>query len=227
MPEKKTVLIVDDHPFVLRGMKSTIEATGMFGDIQGAETAEEALQLAKQSPPHVAVIDITLPDMDGIQLTREFHTIYPEMRILIVSMHIQQNYVIESFHAGARGYVVKQSSTNKFLDALRCVAQGDIFIDGKVGIDVSSILADTHSENIVRDTAYTTLSPREQQVMLMLVEGKTCREIGEELSISSRTADVHRASILKKLALENNVELVRYATAIGLIDIAPARTESE
>ena len=220
MSARRTVLIVDDHPFVLQGMKSTIEAAEMFDDIQVAATAEEALRVAEQGRPQVATVDITLPDMDGIKLTREFHKRYPDMQILIVSMHNRRNYVIESFRAGARGYVVKQSSTEKFLDALRCVAQGDYFVDGALGMDLATIFADNSDETSVRDVAYSSLSPRDQQVMRLLAEGRTCKEIGEELGISSKTADVHRANVLKKLALDNTVELVRYAAAIGLIDLS-------
>jgi DNA-binding NarL/FixJ family response regulator len=220
MPERRTVLVVDDHPLVLQGMKATIEGAGIFDEIQTAATAEEALRLAEQCRPQVATIDISLPDMDGIKLTRELRKRYPDMQILVVSMHNRPNYVIESFRAGARGYIVKQSSTEKFLDALRCVIQGDYFVDGTLGLDLATIFA-TDSEGLtVRDAAYASLSPREQQVMRLLAEGHSCREIGEQLGISSKTADVHRASVLKKLALDNSVELVRYAAAIGLIDLS-------
>lgn len=219
MPEKRTILIVDDHPIVLQGMKAAIEGSGMFDAVDTAATAEEALALAGQHLPQVATVDITLPGMDGIQLTRCLHTQYPEMQILMVSMHNRQNYVIESFRAGARGYIVKQSSTEKLLDALRCVAQGDYFVDGALGLDLATIFAADAEGSSVRDAAYASLSPREQQVMRLLAEGRTCKEIGEQLGISSKTADVHRANVLKKLTLDNNVELVRYAASIGLIDL--------
>lgn len=226
METTRTILIVDDHPFVLQGMKSTIEAAAIFDSVQVAATAEEAIRVAEQVHPQVAIIDITLPDMDGIKLTRQFRKQFPEMQILIVSMHNRQNYVVESFRAGARGYVVKQSPTEKFLDALRCVAQGDYFLDGTLGLDLAAVFADNTSGVSVRDSAYASLSPREQQVMRLLAEGHSCRDIGEELGISSKTADVHRANVLRKLALDNNVELVRYAAAIGLIDITtPSRLE--
>jgi len=219
MSESRVTLIVDDHPFVLQGMKMSIEAAGLSDDTHLAANAEEALEIARKSAPHVAVIDITLPGMDGIKLTRELHKTYPGMRIMVVSMHNRYNYVVESFRAGARGYIVKQSSTKKFLDAFRCVAQGNYFVDGSMGLDLAAIFAATASNADVRDAAYASLSPREQQVMRLLAEGRTCREIGQELQISSKTADVHRANLLKKLQLENNVELVHYAAAIGLIDI--------
>ncbi len=220
MPENRSVLIVDDHPFVLQGMKATIKAAGMFDNIHVAAAAEEAQRLAGQCVPQVAIIDITLPDMDGIKLTKQLHKQYPEMQILIVSMHNRPNYVIESFRAGAHGYVVKQSSTENFLDALRCVAQGNYFVDGSLGMDLATIFSSTSGETNVRDAAYASLSPREQQVMRLLAEGKTCKEIGDELGISSKTADVHRANVLKKLDLDNTIELVRYAAAIGLIDLS-------
>lgn len=219
MSAKQTILIVDDHPFVLQGMKMTVEQSGMFEEIYTTATAEEALVLAEQHPPLVATVDITLPGMDGIQLTRQLHQRHPDTQILVVSMHNRRNYVIEAFRAGARGYLVKQSSTEKFLDALRCVSQGDYFVDGALGMDLATIFADRSEGESVRDAAYATLSPREQQVMRLLAEGRSCREIGEELGISSKTADVHRASVLKKLALNNTVELVHYAAAIGLIDL--------
>ncbi|MBP7431086.1 MAG: response regulator transcription factor [Candidatus Hydrogenedentes bacterium] len=220
MPEKRTILIVDDHPFVLQGMKATIEDSGMFDIVETAASAEEALSLVEQRVPQVTTVDITLPGMDGIQLARHLHQHYPGMQILMVSMHNRQNYVIESFRAGARGYVVKQSSTEKFLDALRCVAQGDYFVDGALGLDLATIFAEDAEGSSVRDAAYASLSPREQQVMRLLAEGRTCKEIGDQLGISSKTADVHRANVLKKLALDNIVELVRYAASIGLIDLS-------
>lgn len=224
MSEKRKIVIVDDHPFVLQGMKATIEQSGIFDEIETATTAENALDLIAKNPPQVATVDITLPGMDGIQLTRQLHKRHPDLQILVVSMHNRQNYVIEAFRAGARGYLVKQSSTEKFLDALRCVSQGDYFVDGALGMDLATIFAEPAEGDEVRDAAYATLSPREQQVMRLLAEGRTCKEIGEELGISSKTADVHRASILRKLALNNNVELVRYAAAIGLIDL-PGRED--
>lgn len=219
MSEKRKILIVDDHPFVLQGMKATIEQSGIFDEIETATTAEDALVLVKQRPPQMATVDITLPGMDGIQLTRQLHKYYPDTQILVVSMHNRRNYVIEAFRAGARGYLVKQSSTEKFLDALRCVSQGDYFVDGALGMDLATIFTDSSEGESVRDAAYASLSPREQQVMRLLAEGRSCKEIGEELGISSKTADVHRASVLKKLALNNTVELVHYAAAIGLIDL--------
>lgn len=191
----------------------------MFDDIHVAMTAEEALRIADEFHPQVATVDITLPDMDGITLARQLRKRHPDMQLLMVSMHDRRNYVIESFRAGARGYVVKQSSTEKFLDALRCVAQGDYFVDGALGMDLATIFADNSDGSTVRDAAYASLSPREQQVMRLLAEGRSCKEIGVQLGISSKTADVHRANVLKKLALDNNVELLRYAAAIGLIDI--------
>ncbi len=224
MSEKRAALVVDDHPFVLQGMKMSIEASGLFDEVRLASNADEALRSADAFPAHVAVVDITLPDMDGIKLTRELRRRHPEMQVLIVSMHNRYNYVVESFRAGARGYTVKQSSTECFIDALRCVSEGNYFVDGSLGLDLASIFADTSAGTSVRDAAYSSLSPREQQVMRLLAEGRTCKEIGEELGISSKTADVHRANILKKLELGNNVELVRYAASIGLIDIARADT---
>lgn len=219
MSERRSILVIDDHPFVLQGMRATIEASGMFDDIHVAMTAEEALRIADEFHPQVATVDITLPDMDGITLARQLRKRHPDMQLLMVSMHDRRNYVIESFRAGARGYVVKQSSTEKFLDALRCVAQGDYFVDGALGMDLATIFADNSDGSTVRDAAYASLSPREQQVMRLLAEGRSCKEIGVQLGISSKTADVHRANVLKKLALDNNVELLRYAAAIGLIDI--------
>ena len=215
---QQSILIIDDHPFVLQGMKMAIEGAGLFEQIHTAATAAEALRIAAEFRPEVATVDITLPDIDGLKLTRQFHKLYPEMHVLIVSMHERRNYVIESFRAGARGYIVKQSGTENFLDALRCIAKGDCFIDGSLGLDLPTLFADTSEGPNVRDAAYASLSPREQQVMRLLAQGRTSKEIGQTLGISSRTVDVHRANILKKLALDNYVELVQYAAAIGLID---------
>jgi len=218
----RSLLIVDDHVFVLQGMKMTVEAAGMFEEIVLAHNAEEALELAESARPQTAIVDISLPDMDGIKLTRELRKRCPDTKILIVSMHNRYDYIVESFRAGARGYTVKESSAENFLEALRCVAQGNYFVDGSLGFDLGSVLADTATGPSVRNAAYSSLSQREQQVMRLIAEGFSSKEIGDKLGISYKTVDVHRASILKKLNLDNGVEVVRFAASIGLIDIPRA-----
>lgn len=219
MKPPKTVLLVDDHPLFQEGIKGLLQATPGFEVIGEAGSAREALDLARKRPADLAVVDISLPDKSGIELTRALCSLCPQMQVLIVSMHTHMDYIVEAFQAGAKGYITKESSRERLVQGLEKVAGGDYFVDSTLSHRVVRlILESSRGETRISDEKYGSLTPREEEVLRLLVEGFTNAEIAETLYISPKTVENHRSSIMSKLGLNSVLELVRYAVKIGLID---------
>jgi DNA-binding NarL/FixJ family response regulator len=217
---KTTLLIVDDHPLFREGLKTIIAREAGFEVIGEAGTAREGLRMAGDLKPDLVLVDISLPDRSGIELTREVRHLFPETRILIISMHSKIDYIAEAFRAGAVGYMTKESATERLLPALRCVSQGEYFLDSSVSQQVVKRLMESPEKDAkITDAAYAALTPREQEVMRLLAEGLSSREVGERLFISRKTVENHRSSIMSKLGLHSSHELMRYAARLGLIDV--------
>jgi DNA-binding NarL/FixJ family response regulator len=166
------------------------------------------------------IVDISLPDRSGIQLTREIRTLFSATRILIVSMHSKIDYIAEAFQAGASGYVVKESASERLLQGLESVSRGDYFLDSSVShAVVENLMNSPLKEAKITDADYDTLTPREQEIMRLLAEGLSSKKVAEKLFISPKTVENHRSNIMNKLGLHNTIELIRYAAKLGLIDV--------
>jgi len=169
--------------------------------------------------PDVALVDISLPDRSGIQLVRELRALLPHLSILVVSMHTKADYIVEAIRAGANGYVTKDAAAERLLDGLRQVGDGAFYLDPAISQDVSrELLLGPQKAEPAFASAYDSLTQREREVMRLVVEGLTTKEVAEGLAISVKTAEHHRCNLMKKLGLQNSVELVRYASRLGLID---------
>ncbi|NVM20384.1 MAG: response regulator transcription factor [Desulfobacterales bacterium] len=220
MGDKKIVLIVDDHPLFREGLKSLIARNAGFEVVGEAGDAHEGLKMAKKLKPHLMLIDISLPDKSGIDLTRSIRSLLPETRIMIVSMHSKIDYIAEAFQAGATGYVVKESAAGRLIQALETVSKGDYFLDSSVSHKVVKKLIELpEKEAKITDARYEALTSREQQVMRLLAEGLSTKKIAQKLFISPKTVENHRANIMGKLEVHSTIELVRYAAKLGLIDV--------
>jgi DNA-binding NarL/FixJ family response regulator len=218
--QKRTILLVDDHALFREGLKSFIGRDDSFEVIGEAGTGREAFEIAKKLKPDLVLIDISLPDQSGIQLTHEIRRVLPETRVMIVTMHLKIDYIAEAFQAGAMGYVVKESAPERLLQGLESVSKGEYFMDSSVSHKVVKKLMEFPAKKArISDAAYGTLGPREQEVMFLLAEGFSNKEIAEKLCISPKTVENHRASIMNKLGLRSTVELVRYAAKLGMIDV--------
>ena len=217
---QQTILIVDDHPLFREGLRAIITRDGRFEVTGEAGSAREALRVARRLKPDLVIVDISLPDRSGIELTRELRQKLPESRILIVSMHSKIDYIAEAFQAGATGYVVKESAAERLIDGLETISGGEYFLDSCVSHEVVQRLMQMPAKDArIADTGYGSLTPREQEVMRLLAEGLSVKKIAEKLFISPKTVENHRANIMNKLDIHSTIELIRYAARLGLIDL--------
>jgi DNA-binding NarL/FixJ family response regulator len=218
--EQKNIIIIDDHPLFREGLKTIISRDDRFKVVGEAGSGHEGFDMVKRLKPDLVVIDISLPDQSGIQLARDLRELLSEIKILIVSMHSKIDYIAEAFQAGATGYVVKESASERLLQGLKSVAKGDYYLDSSVShAVVENLMKSPLKAAKITDADYATLTPREQEVMRLLAEGLSSKAVAEKLFISPKTVENHRANIMNKLGLHSTIELVRYAAKLGLIDV--------
>lgn len=221
MTQKKRILIVDDHPLFREGLKAIIARNNTRYEVVGETgTGHQGLQMAKDLKPDLVLVDISLPDQTGLELTREILKFSANIRILIVSAHSKIDYIVRAFQAGAYGYIVKETALDKLLDGIDCVLNGNYFMDTSVSHQVVKKLSGMATEKkIVPGSSYGALSPREQEILILLAEGMPTNKVAEKLFISPKTVENHRSSIMRKLELHSIQDLIRYAAKTGLIDI--------
>lgn len=220
MSDPLKVLLVDDHPLFREGLRSMLAGQPAYRVVGQAGTAREALAQARASTPDIVLLDIGLPDANGIEVIRQLHTLAAPPRILVVSMHARLDLVAESLRVGALGYVLKDSAATNLLQGLAAVSRGDRYLDAAI---VPQVLLRLDEYAVRRsrpaDPAYETLTKREQQILRLLAEGRSVAAIATDLYISRKTVENHRCNIFSKLGFSNMVELVHYAARLGLIEI--------
>ncbi|MDH3343981.1 MAG: response regulator transcription factor [Desulfobacteraceae bacterium] len=220
MTQKKRIIVVDDHPLFREGIKRIIESTAKYELVGEAGTGRQGLQMAKKLKPDLVLVDMSLPDQSGIELTRDILKFSSEIRILIVSMHSKVDYIVKAFQVGATGYLVKESAADMLLEGMDHVLRGDYYMDTKVSQKVvRKLVGIPKHETLKAVDSYDSLTPREQEIMVLLAEGMSTSQIADKLFISPKTAENHRSSIMRKLQIHSTIELVRYAAKIGLIDM--------
>jgi DNA-binding NarL/FixJ family response regulator len=218
MVSNKRIVIVDDHTLFRKGLKAIIGTNNGFEVTGEAGNAADGLLMAGKTKPDIMIIDITLPDKDGIKLTREIRRDFPEIKIMIVSMHSKTDYIVEAFRSGALSYIVKDSATENLILGLHSVSKGVHYIDNSIAKEVIFGLQDSDYKKKKKEDSYGCLTNREQQVFRLLVQGTLLKEIAEKLFISPKTVENHRGSIMKKLNIHSTVELIRYAVDVGLVE---------
>jgi two-component system response regulator NreC len=214
MAELIRVLIADDHTIVRSGVRLLLEAEADMEVVGEALDGREALNLAESLQPDVVLMDITMPEMDGLEATREIKTRFPQIKVLVLTMHRSDEYFFEMLKAGASGYILKGAKTSELINAVRVVQQGEVF------------LYPTMTQKLVNGylklsewdkEAGPSLSPREKEILSLLAEGYSNKEIADLLVISPSTVHSHRSNVMEKLGLNNRRELIQYARKRGLI----------
>jgi DNA-binding NarL/FixJ family response regulator len=209
------VLLADDHPIVRSGLRELLGAEADFRVVAEAENGAEAVERALADDVDLAILDVTMPRMTGLQAARELASRKPELRILMLSMHENEQFLFEALRAGASGYVLKTAADRDLVNACRATMRGETFLyAGAV-----AALVREHLERAGEGDAASLdpLTPRELEVLKLVAEGHTSDEIAAMLVISRKTVDRHRANILEKLGMRDRVDLTRYAIRRGLI----------
>jgi two-component system, NarL family, response regulator NreC len=210
------VLICDDHAIVRAGVRLILEPEADFELVGEAESAEESIKLVSQLQPDLIIMDISMPGMGGLNAIPSLREIVPEARVLILTIHDEEDYFFRALHAGAAGYVLKGASRDELLAALRLVVHGGIPIPHRLAPRLLSDYWDRVQNG--ETTSYQQLSSREREVLRLVAQGRTNNEIAKELSLSVRTVERHRSSIMNKIGLHNRAELVAFAVRQGFLD---------
>ncbi|MDO8490724.1 MAG: response regulator transcription factor [Dehalococcoidia bacterium] len=218
--DKVRVLIADDHTIVREGVRALL---ALYPDIEvvgEAADGKEAIDRAVELRPDVVLMDIAMPGLGGLEATLEIRKSCPDVKILVLTQHENREYVQRFLKAGASGYVLKKAAGTELVSAIRMVRQGGIYLQGPVA---SSVIGESLGPGSVEagPADYDSLSDREKQVLKLLAEGQSNKEIADLLCLSIKTVMAHRANIMEKLGIHNRVELVKYAIRRGLIQVQP------
>lgn len=208
------ILLADDHSIVRAGLRRIVEESGDMEVIAEAADGREAIQQVHKKVPDVAVVDISMPGLDGLEVVSQLRTYHPKLPILILTMHEEGQYVVRAIEAGAMGYITKQSAPEQLVKAIRKVHAGGRYLTD----DAAEALALSVARGVHGRSPLDSLSMRELQVLRRLALGHTNREIAQAYSISIKTVDTYRSRLLKKLNLRNNAELSRFAIQNRLVE---------
>ncbi len=214
-PLKTRILVADDHPIVLRGLKTVLNAQPDCEVVAEATDGEEAVSLALTEDVHLAILDISMPRKTGLQAAREITHRKPEVRVLMLSMHDNEQYLFEAIKVGAAGYVLKSAVDRDLVEACRAAMRGEPFLYPG---GVRALMRDYVERARAGEVSGDLLTPREEEIVKLVAEAHTNEEIGELLVISKKTVERHRANILEKLGMRDRVELTRYAIRRGLVE---------
>ena len=215
VPLKSRVLLADDHPVVRRGLRDVLEAEPDFQVVAEVDDGAAAVSRAAEEDVDLAVLDVTMPRLTGLQAAAELSRRRPKLRVLMLSMHDNEEYFFEALRAGASGYVLKSVADRDLVEACRATMRGEPFVYPGA---VSALIRDyvERAQSGGRPSS-DPLSPRESEVIKLIAEGHTSKEIAAMLVISESTVERHRANVLTKLGLRNRVDLTRYAIRRGLV----------
>ena len=214
--KKLRILIADDHALVRRGARSVLHSRHGWKVVGEAENGREAIRKAIDLKPDVALVDIGMPDLDGIEVARQIRDAAPDTKVLVLTMHESDQMVRRALDAGASGYLLKSDLTDSLRQAVKAVAEGERFLAPKVSEIVLHGFLKTKSQHQQGERAGMRTTPREIEIIRMLAEGKTNKEIAALLGIAVRTVETHRSRIMLKLGLHSLAELIHYAMRNGL-----------
>ncbi|MCQ3930078.1 MAG: DNA-binding response regulator [Chloroflexi bacterium] len=212
------VVIVDDHSVVRAGMRMLLESDPELAIVGEGENGQQGLQLAHKFKPDVMVMDVTMPEMDGVEATRRIKQEIPQVAVLAVTIHEGADYFFRMLQAGASGYVPKRAAPDDLLHAIHVVAKGDVFLEPRIAKELVFDYVSRVRQGVAQES-YDGLTEREREVLALIAEDETNQAIANRLSISVKTVERHRENIMQKLNLHTRTELVKYAIRKGIISL--------
>lgn len=214
MPDGTKILLVDDHAMFRAGIRALLEAEGRMVVVGEAASGDEAVDRVRELKPDVVVMDLSMPGSNGLEATRRIAALELDTKVLVLTVHAEEEYLVPVVEAGASGYLTKTSADNDLIEAIKVVARGEVYLPPKA----TTLLLQRYKASESDDTAgLHDLSTREQEVLALTAEGYSSREIGKKLFISPKTVDTYRSRIMDKLGLNHRSELVRFALRVGLL----------
>lgn len=210
---KTRVMLADDHTVCRAGIRALIEAETRFEVVGEVDSGEAAVDMARDLKPDVVVMDLSMTGMNGLEATRRITALGLDTRVLILTVHAEEEYLIPVIDAGASGYVMKIAAHRDLAEALELVARGEVYLPPRA----AKMILDEYRSSDDASNRLRTLSPREREVLALTAEGYSSREVGERLFISPKTVETHRARMMSKLELSHRTELVRFAVKVGLL----------
>ncbi len=217
-PLKTRILLADDHALVRRGLRLVLDAEPDLEVVAEAADGAEAIRVALETDVDLAILDISMPRMTGLRAVAELHRRAPKLRILVLSRHENERYLYETLKAGASGYVLESMADRDLVEACRAAMRGEILYPGAETPLIRDALRDARRTGGVDPQREDPLTPREQEVVKLIAESYSTRQIADALVISEKTVDRHRTNILEKLGMHDRVELTRYAIRRGLVE---------
>lgn len=205
------ILIADDHDIIREGLKTLLASHAGFQVCGEATNGRDAVAMALKLKPHVAVLDFSMPELNGLEATRQIRTQLPDTEVLILTMHDSQTLAHEVLVAGARGFLLKTRAKRQLADAIDALARHQSFFDGHLSADVLNTLLRPDQHSASDNAPFSRLTPRERQIIQLIAEGQTSKDVARLLGLSVKTADAHRTNIMRKLDLHSVSELVLYA----------------
>lgn len=219
MIEKYTVLIAEDHALLRAGMRALLASEPDIEVVCEVDTGEEAVRMASSLHPNVILMDLNMPGRGGLHAIAEIRRREPDVKILVITMHKTDEYIQEALRAGASGYILKESSHDELRAAIRTVLAGKVYLSPEVSARVVSTLISGGARPTAATTALETLTTREREVLKLVAEGMGNKQVAHQLSLSVKTVEKHRSSLMRKLGLRNVAMLAAYAISNGIVSL--------
>jgi len=214
MSDAATILLADDHAMFRAGLKALLDGESRFTVVGEASSGDEAVEMVRELRPDIVIMDLSMPGSSGLDATRRIAALGFDTRVLVLTVHAEEEYLVPVVEAGANGYLTKTSADQDLLEALKVVSRGQVYLPPKA---TTLLLRQYKTAEASEQAGLRDLSQREQEVLALTAEGFSSREIGEKLFISPKTVDTYRSRIMSKLELNHRSELVRFALKVGLL----------
>jgi len=214
--KRTRILICDDHTLFVEGIKAMLRNESSLEIVGEARDGRQAVDLVKELKPDLLLMDVSMPDMNGFDATQRVHELDPNIKVLILTMHDEEELVARCLEAGAAGYIIKDAPASQLLYAIEMVTKGERYLSPVV---LKQVVAGYVKNSNVPQTSYDRLSPREREVLKLLAEGLSVKEIATRLNLSVKTVDVHKTNLMKKIDVHDRTELIKYAIRQKLIAV--------